>query len=108
MVAFYNWVSINALLMKYIHINGHITIIFMGIPLIYVLVVNLRQRRIDKLMDLSVEKVKSDIDALIMITTLHEWAHDSRKNISQDMHVKGIINLHLVECSNSLCPCKNP
>jgi hypothetical protein len=43
----YLWVSINAILMQLIKVDGHIVIIFAGIPLIVFLVRNLRETRIE-------------------------------------------------------------
>jgi hypothetical protein len=45
----YFWISLNALLMKLVKVDGHIIIIFAGIPLIAVLVKNLRETRIEQL-----------------------------------------------------------
>ncbi len=45
----YLWVSINAILMQLIKVDGHIVIIFAGIPLIVFLVRNLRETRIEQL-----------------------------------------------------------
>lgn len=42
MVFTYFWVSINALLMKMVTLNGHLIIIFIGIPLISIVVRNFR------------------------------------------------------------------
>jgi hypothetical protein len=59
------WISINALLMKLLDVNGHIIIILVGIPLIYLLVKNLREKRVENLMKTNIDKLKLDIDALL-------------------------------------------
>jgi hypothetical protein len=61
----YFWISINALLMELLLVNGHLIIIFVGIPLISLLVKNLREKRIETLMKTNIDKMKLDIDALI-------------------------------------------
>lgn len=61
----YFWISLNALLMKFLEVNGHIVIIIVGIPMIAFLVRSLRENRIESLMKTSIEKLGSDIDALI-------------------------------------------
>ena len=59
------WVSINALLMKLLTVNGQIIVIFLGMPLLINVVRNLREKRIDSLMKTNIEKLKLDIDSLI-------------------------------------------
>jgi hypothetical protein len=61
----YFWISINALLMKLLDLNGHLVVIFVGVPLISFLVKNLREKRIENLMKTNIDKLKLDIDALI-------------------------------------------
>lgn len=61
----YVWISINALLMKLVEVDGHIIIIFIGVPLISVFVKNIRDMRIDYLMKTNIDKLKLGIDALI-------------------------------------------
>lgn len=61
----YCWISINALLMKLLKVDGHLIIIFVGIPIITLLVKNLREKRIESLMKTNIDKLKLDIDALI-------------------------------------------
>lgn len=51
--------------MKLLTVNGHIIIIFAGIPLVSILVKNLREYRIETLMKTNIDKVQLDIDALI-------------------------------------------
>ena len=61
----YFWISINALLMKFLGVSGHIIIIIVGIPLIWFFVKSLRDYRIESLIKTPVEKLASDIDAVI-------------------------------------------
>jgi len=62
----YFWIALNAVLMMLLSaVSGHIIIIFGGIPLIWVIVKNLRESRIESLAKTNIEKVGIDIDALI-------------------------------------------
>lgn len=61
----YLWISINALLMKLLKVDGHIIIIFIGVPFITLLVKNLREKRVENLMKTNIDKLKIDIDSLI-------------------------------------------
>lgn len=61
----YLWIAINAILMQLIKVDGHIIIIFAGIPLIVLLVRNLRETRIEQLVKQNVDKLQVDIEALI-------------------------------------------
>ena len=51
--------------MKLLVVNGHLTIIFIGIPFITFLVINLREKRIEGLMMTNIDKLKVDIDSLL-------------------------------------------
>ena len=74
------WISINALLMKLLHVNGHIIIIFVGIPLISLLVRNLREQRIETLMKTNIDKLKLDIDALIQVNNMTDFSKGIQKD----------------------------
>jgi hypothetical protein len=64
-------------------------------------------------MNSSIDKVKNDIDALIQITTIKDLSISKLgnktvgDNVNWEMQVKGAINLHLEECKNEACICKN-
>lgn len=51
--------------MKLLNVDGHLIIILVGIPLITLLVKNLREKRIETLMKTNIDKLKLGIDALI-------------------------------------------
>ena len=51
--------------MKILEVNGHLVIIFVGVPLISLLVKSLREKRIESLIKTNIDKLKQDIDALI-------------------------------------------
>ena len=61
----YFWIALNALLMKFLKVNGHLVIILVGIPMIALLIKFLRDYRIEVLMKAGIEKVKTDIDFII-------------------------------------------
>lgn len=61
----YFWISVNALLMKFLGVSGHIIIIIVGIPLLWYLVRSLREYRIEMLIKTGIEKLGSDVDALL-------------------------------------------
>lgn len=51
--------------MKLLTVNGHLVIIYVGIPFIIYLVKGLREKRIEELMITNMDKLKLDIDSLI-------------------------------------------
>ena len=61
----YFWIALNALLMKFLKVDCHIIIIFAGIPLIVLLVKKVREYTLERLMKLSIDGIKTDLDALI-------------------------------------------
>ncbi len=61
----YFWISINALIMQLVEVDGHIIIILVGLPIIVYLVKNLREMRIETLMHTTMDKINNDVDALI-------------------------------------------
>jgi len=92
--------------MKLLKVDGHIVIIFAGIPLIGYLVKNLRETRIEQLIKQNIEKLQVDIDALIQINCMSDFANGVDKDPTHRTTMIGIINSHVAECSNSECPCK--
>lgn len=69
-VGTYFWISLNSVAMKFYILDGHIIVIVLGIPLVVYLVRSLREKRIQTLMESTTEKIKTDSDALIQITTI--------------------------------------
>lgn len=61
----YTWIALNCLITKIITVSGHVIIILLGIPLIVNIVVYLRKKRIEFLMDNTMDKINNDVDALI-------------------------------------------
>lgn len=105
----YTWIAVNCLITKLWLVNGHMIIILMGCPLIVYIVIYLRQQRIEFLMDNTMEKITSDVDALIQINMIKDLSigragskvsGDSINSVESEMKIKGIINLHFEECKN--------
>ena len=100
------WVSVNAMLMKLLRVQGHLIIILLGVPLITLLVYSLRHTRIDTLMKMNMDKLKVDLDALIQVHTMADYTRGAQDQ-AHNMTMVGIINLHVLECQNAECPCKD-
>lgn len=103
----YFWISVNAMLMKLLDVNGHIVIIFAGIPLVSLLVKSLREKRIEQLVKTNVDKVQLDIDALIQVHNMTDFSKGINNDQTHRMTMIGIINIHVLECQNGECPCKD-
>lgn len=69
----YLWVSLNALLMMFLQVDGHIVIIIVGIPMIAFLVKNLRDSRMEVLLKTTIDKLTTDIDALLHVHKLEDF-----------------------------------
>ena len=82
----YCWISLNALLMMILTVNGvstvsgHIIIIVVGLPLIGILVRSLREMRIESLMKVNIEKLGSDIDALIQVAKMTDFSRGKNRD----------------------------
>jgi hypothetical protein len=94
----YLWISINALLMKFLGVSGHIVIIIVGIPLIVYLVKFLREYRIEMLIKTNMEKLGTDIDALLQVNKMTDFTKGVNNDQQEKMTMIGIINLHISEC----------
>ncbi len=81
-------------------------IIFAGIPLIAWLVKNLRENRIEQLVKQNIDKLQVDIDALIQINSMSDFANGVDHDPMHRTTMIGLINMHMVECNNPECPCK--
>jgi hypothetical protein len=66
--------------MKILTVDGHIVIIIVGFPLIALLVRSLRENRIESLMKTTVEKLGSDIEALIQIHKLIDFSRGTHRD----------------------------
>jgi len=93
--------------MMLIEAHGHLIIIFIGIPLIYLLVNYLRKIRIQYLILMGLDKMKADTDALIQIQTLQGMIAEARVSQTENASLIGYVNLHVVECQSMDCPCKS-
>jgi len=90
---------------------GHVVIICIGIPVIVGVVYNLRILCIRHILLLSIDKVKSALNALIQIVSLQQMIKSSNLDQSlkknEDTRLTGIVNMHMLECQDPECPCKN-
>jgi len=94
----YFWISVNALLMKFLDVNGHIVIILVGFPIIVFLVRSLREYRIEVLMKTNIDKLNTDIDALIQVNKMTDFSRGVHRDQQERMTMIGVINLHVAEC----------
>jgi len=60
--------------MMLVEVNGHIVIIFVGVPIITILVINLRDKRIESLMKTNIEKLKVDNESLIQVHNMTDFS----------------------------------
>ena len=95
------------MLMKLLDVNGHIVIIFAGMPLVSLLVRSLREKRIEQLVKTNIDKVQLDIDALIQVHNMTDFSKGINNDQTHRMTMIGIINIHVLECQNQECPCKD-
>lgn len=89
------------------NLYGHVIIICIGIPIIAGLVKSLREMRIQTLLLMNVDKMKTDFEALTQIMSIQQLIKASNTNQDEDVTLIGIVNLHVLECQNPDCPCKN-
>ena len=90
-----------------VNLSGNLVVITIGIPFVVVLSKGLRNKRIDYLLLMGLDKMKTDTDALIQIQSIQGMIHNAKTNQIDDVNLIGFINLHIVECQNFDCPCKN-
>ena len=84
--------------MKFLGVRGHIVIIIVGIPLLWYLVKSLREYRIETLIKTSVEKLGSDVDALLQVNKMTDFSKGTQIDLQEKMTMIGIINVHIAEC----------
>lgn len=93
--------------MMILNIYGHVIIISIGIPIITGLVISIREIRKQCILLLNIDKMKADYEALIQIVTFQQMIQDAKVSQDEDITLIGIVNLHVLECQNQECPCKN-
>ena len=91
--------------MMIINVYGHIVIICIGIPVVSGVVYNLKIGRIQHLLILSNDKMSSPTNCLTRIIAIQGIIRDVLKK-SDSITLIGIVNLHVLECQDSVCPCK--
>ena len=93
--------------MMIVNVYGHIIIICIGIPVVIGVVYNMREVRIRHLLLVNIDKVKHEIDALAQILELQKIIKEESDDDIENVTLIGIVNLHVLECQNQDCPCKN-
>lgn len=95
------------MLMMILNVYGHVIIICIGIPIIFGIVKSLREKRIESLLLTGLDKLKSDIDVINQIVAIQQKIGASNSSREEDLTLIGLVNLHVLECTNLHCPCKN-
>lgn len=88
-------------------VYGHIIIISIGIPLIVGLVYNIREKRVDGIVMHTVDKMKHFEESLNQIISIQQKIKEIGVESEDDSILIGIVNLHVLDCNDSECPCKN-
>ena len=84
--------------MMFLQVDGHIIIIIVGIPMIAYLVRSLRENRIESLMKTNIDRLSTDIDALIQVHKMVDFSRGTHRDPQERMTMIGVINLHIAEC----------
>ena len=90
-----------------LNIYGHIIIIGIGIPIIAGLVKNLREMRLQSILLMNVDKMKSDYEIVKQIISIQQMIKTANSTQDEDVVLIGLVNSHVLECTNLECPCKN-
>lgn len=106
MAGIYLWFSVNALLMMFTNVQGHIVIICIGVPIVCGVVYNLRALRLRRLLMATTDRLTSETEALLQISQLQQMISDTSFK-DESMVLTGLVNIHILECQNPDCPFKN-
>jgi len=101
----YFWISFNALLMQFTNIQGHLIIIFVGIPLLFQLVKTLRERKMNWLIRTNIKDLKIESDCLQKIHLINDLGKGICDYESHQIDFIGMIEVHYLECVKDSCPC---
>ncbi len=108
MTCIFLWISLNALGMETLKLNGQLVVIGCGIPMIIGLVFHGRKLRIRHILLLPVEKMSSDIDALNQIVNVEHMIRSVASGSQPDnLMLAGMVNQHVTDCQYEDCVCKN-
>ena len=100
------WISLNGIIVLIFNLKGNITVILIGIPIIIVLIKNLRERRMNHFLTNTLDKITKDTDFLIQILNFQKLVKGPIINESDEIILTGIVNVHCLECQSIECPCK--
>ena len=93
--------------MMIITLYGHIIIIFIGIPVIFGVVYNIRNTRIRYLLLINPNKLRFQYDMLNHIFLIQDLIDKCILRQIKDIVLVGIVNLHVLDCQDPNCFCKN-
>ena len=104
----YFWVSFNlviSLILESMNITGQSIVIIIGIAIVSLLVKNLRDKEICRILfESRHDKIKEDHDLDIYINKVLELMNDQDHNEVEEMTLLGFANNHKNECLNPDCP----
>eukprot|EP00826_Nyctotherus_ovalis_P038584 TRINITY_DN3624_c0_g1_i1.p1 TRINITY_DN3624_c0_g1~~TRINITY_DN3624_c0_g1_i1.p1 ORF type:complete len:338 (-),score=66.20 TRINITY_DN3624_c0_g1_i1:290-1303(-) len=106
MIGIYLWFTVNAFLMMFINVEGHMIIVSIGVPIICGVIYNLRALRIRRLLMATTDRLASETETLLQISQLQQMISD-RSFKDKSMILTGLVNIHTLECQNPDCPFKN-
>jgi len=88
-------------------VHGHMIIICIGIPIVSGVIYNLRKVYVRRLILTGIDKVRSEAKALLRMAKLRQMIKNTSFANEKDIILIGLVNLHMLECQNLNCPCKN-
>eukprot|EP00831_Metopus_contortus_P063833 TRINITY_DN5655_c0_g6_i1.p1 TRINITY_DN5655_c0_g6~~TRINITY_DN5655_c0_g6_i1.p1 ORF type:complete len:348 (+),score=25.59 TRINITY_DN5655_c0_g6_i1:640-1683(+) len=101
------WFSLNALLIQMITVYGHITIIFIAIPIIAGTVRNLWVKRVNSLIIESVARLKMEHEVLNQIYIFDRMVKEFLITGKQTVELTGLVNVLILECEDQDCLCRH-
>ena len=97
------WVLANSLLTYIVTLTGHFVIFLVGIIPVYIVVKNLRTRRIEIILLTQPDRTSSELESIIQCHAVYSLT-TSKITAQQEIRLTGLVNLHQKECQNKKCP----
>ncbi len=101
------WVIAVSLITFIISLTGHFIIFLIGVIPVYIVVQNLRTRRIEMILLTQPDKTASELEAIIQCHAVYSLT-TSKITPEQEIRLTGLVNLHQKECQNKRCPLYTP
>ena len=98
------WISFNAVIMSIMDFHGHVTVIIVAMPLIYMLLWNLRKRKIKNCIITNFSNLNSQSEGMLKLHTMIINLYIGRSGQSKDIRFTGIIQSHNRDCNKLSCP----